>query len=53
MSTGDAEIIEHTSNDRYLGDGGDGTGGNMLGRLLMEVRAAPRDEGAPRSGLAN
>jgi len=37
-STGTAEIIEHTSNDAYWGDGGDGTGRNMLGRILMEVR---------------
>ena len=39
LSTGDAEIVEHTTNDRYWGDGGDGTGRNVLGRLLMELRA--------------
>ena len=39
LSTGDAELVEHTTNDRYWGDGGDGTGRNMLGRLLMELRA--------------
>ena len=38
LSTGTAEIIEHTRNDAYWGDGGDGTGRNMLGRILMEVR---------------
>lgn len=38
LSTGDAEIIEHTKNDAYWGDGGDGSGLNMLGRILMEVR---------------
>lgn len=38
LSTGDAEIIEHTTNDRYWGDGGDGTGKNMLGQILMQVR---------------
>ena len=38
LSTGDATIVEHTTNDRYWGDGGDGTGENMLGRILMEVR---------------
>ena len=38
LDTGDAEIVEHTSNDSYWGDGGDGSGKNMLGRLLMEVR---------------
>jgi N-glycosidase YbiA len=38
LSTGDATIIEHTRNDAYWGDGGDGKGKNMLGRILMEVR---------------
>lgn len=36
--TGNAEIIEHTRNDSYWGDGGDGTGQNMLGKLLMIIR---------------
>lgn len=40
ISTGDARIVEHTSNDSYWGDGGDGSGRNMLGRILMEVRDA-------------
>jgi ribA/ribD-fused uncharacterized protein len=38
ISTGDATIVEHTENDSYWGDGGDGSGTNMLGRILMEVR---------------
>lgn len=38
LSTGTAKLIEHTANDDYWGDGGDGTGQNMLGRLLMEMR---------------
>lgn len=38
MSTGDADLVEHTKNDRYWADGGDGTGTNRLGRLLMELR---------------
>ena len=38
LSTGDAEIVEHTENDSYWGDGGDGSGLNMLGRILMETR---------------
>lgn len=37
--TGDAEIVEHTPRDAYWGDAGDGSGRNMLGRILMEVRA--------------
>jgi hypothetical protein len=44
LSTGDAPIVEHTRNDRYWADGGDGTGQNRLGQLLMELRAAMRSE---------
>jgi len=39
QGTGDAELIEHTSNDSYWGDGGDGSGENKLGKLLMEIRS--------------
>lgn len=38
LSTGDAILVEHTSNDDYWGDGGDGSGHNMLGLVLMRVR---------------
>ena len=44
ISTGDAKIIEHTANDDYWGDGGNGSGKNMLGRLLMDVRELVRDK---------
>ena len=37
LSTGNQVLIEH-SNDRYWGDGLDGTGQNKLGKILMEVR---------------
>jgi ribA/ribD-fused uncharacterized protein len=43
LSTGDAELVEHTRNDRYWADGGDGTGKNRLGHLLMELRAHLRE----------
>ncbi|MBY0546930.1 MAG: NADAR family protein [Candidatus Obscuribacterales bacterium] len=39
LETGDAWLVEHTANDSYWADGGDGSGKNMLGRILMEVRA--------------
>ena len=42
LETGDSIIIEHTKNDSYWADGGDGTGKNMLGKILMEVRAELR-----------
>ena len=38
LSTGTYELVEHTKNDRYWADGGDGTGLNRLGVLLMKVR---------------
>lgn len=38
LATGDAILIEHTRNDAYWADGGDGSGKNKLGLLLMQVR---------------
>lgn len=38
LATGDAKLVEHTFNDSYWGDGGDGSGQNMLGQILMRVR---------------
>ena len=38
LGTGDAVLVEHTANDSYWGDGGDGSGKNRLGHLLMRVR---------------
>jgi len=50
LSTGNANIVEHTERDSYWGDGGDGSGKNMLGRILMEIRdelkETPSDESA-------
>lgn len=43
FSTGDLEIVEHTSNDRYWADGGDGSGKNILGFILMKVRDELRE----------
>lgn len=37
LSTGDALLVEHTTNDAYWGDGGGG-GKNRLGAILMRVR---------------
>ena len=38
LGTGIKVLVEHTANDSYWGDGGDGSGRNKLGKLLMEVR---------------
>ncbi len=38
LGTGTAKLIEHTANDNYWGDGGDDSGKNRLGHLLMQLR---------------
>ena len=38
LETKDKVLVEHTVRDSYWGDGGDGKGLNMLGKLLMQVR---------------
>jgi ribA/ribD-fused uncharacterized protein len=43
LGTGDEEIMENAPKDYYWGIGVDGTGKNMLGRILMEVRAILRE----------
>jgi ribA/ribD-fused uncharacterized protein len=42
LSTGDQEIIEKTTKDYYWACGTDGSGKNMLGKILMRVRDALR-----------
>lgn len=42
LGTGDEELIEATTNDYYWGCGTNRTGKNMLGKILMEVRAEIR-----------
>jgi ribA/ribD-fused uncharacterized protein len=39
LDTGDEEIVEAAPGDYYWGAGADGLGKNMLGKILMEVRA--------------
>ena len=42
LGSGEATLVEHTANDAYWADGGDGSGLNRLGQILMEVRAQLR-----------
>lgn len=42
LLTGEHLLVEHTRNDDLWGDGGDGTGKNRLGHLLMQVRTELR-----------
>jgi N-glycosidase YbiA len=39
LSTGDEEIVENAPGDYYWGVGADGSGKNMLGQILMDVRS--------------
>tara|TARA_R110002124_G_scaffold111976_2_gene265945 strand:+ start:5704 stop:6162 length:459 start_codon:yes stop_codon:yes gene_type:complete len=43
LNTGDNEIVEQTTRDYYWGCGSEGTGKNMLGIILMEVRERLRN----------
>ena len=38
LGTGDEPIVENAPGDYYWGCGADGSGKNMLGIILMEVR---------------
>ncbi len=38
LDTGDEALVENAPGDYYWGIGADGSGKNMLGRLLMQVR---------------
>jgi N-glycosidase YbiA len=42
LATDDAMLVEHTEDENYWGDGGDGRGRNRLGELLMQVREEMR-----------
>jgi ribA/ribD-fused uncharacterized protein len=52
LSTADAKIVEHAENDNYWGNGGDGSGKNMLGRILMQVREELRQSAGAKSNTA-
>jgi N-glycosidase YbiA len=53
LGTGDAKLVEHTENDDYWGDGGDGSGKNMLGQVLMRVRAELRERATAAQGAGD
>lgn len=44
LSTAQRTIAEHTRNDSYWGDGGDGSGLNKLGKLLEKLRTKLLEE---------
>jgi ribA/ribD-fused uncharacterized protein len=51
LSTKDEEIIERTTDDLFWGCGSNGSGLNLLGQLLMELREIYRKQRGP-IGLA-
>jgi len=51
LSTGDQDIVENSPTDAYWGRDSTGTGRNMLGTILMEVRGRLR-AGSPGSTMA-
>lgn len=52
LRSGDRQLVEHTRSDVYWGDGGDGTGQNRLGHLLMQVRTELRQWAAAEPALS-
>ena len=60
LGMGDCKLVEHTGQDTYWGDGGDGSGQNKLGKLLMklreelkkEIEAAPVSQGGRKRRAA-
>ena len=47
LATGDTWLAEHTTKDHYWADGGDGSGQNQFGRLLMQVRSELKAQAVP------
>jgi hypothetical protein len=44
LATGEVQLVNHAPNDRYWGDGGNGSGQNRLGLLLVELRTSLRSQ---------
>lgn len=44
LATGDEELVEDSPVDSYWGCGKDGSGKNMLGKVLMRIRTELKDE---------
>lgn len=50
--TAPAKLVEHTAWDAYWGDGGDGSGRNRLGRILMQIRDEMNQDADPEQNHA-
>lgn len=51
FSTGDKILHEHTEDDFFWGDGGNGEGESWLGRLLMKVREEIKSESMTKEDI--
>jgi N-glycosidase YbiA len=49
LSTGSEELVEKTTGDYYWGCGTNGTGKNMLGKILMETRSILRERSSSQT----
>ena len=49
LSTAGHSLVEHTENDNYWGDAGDGSGLNILADLLVELREYDLNNDKPSS----
>ncbi len=49
LNTGEEQIVENAPGDYYWGCGADGSGKNMLGNVLMEVRETLRRRASDKS----
>jgi ribA/ribD-fused uncharacterized protein len=43
LATGELELVENAPSDYFWGCGADGSGQNMLGKILMDVRDLLRE----------
>jgi predicted NAD-dependent protein-ADP-ribosyltransferase YbiA (DUF1768 family) len=55
LGYGDAKSVEHTDSDRDWGDGGDGSGRNKLGQIIIlvqeELRHGQEGDDPTQAGL--
>ena len=53
LKTGNLQIIEHFEEDKYWSDGGDGSGKNRMGELLMRLRNDFKEQMKPKDGKSS
>jgi ribA/ribD-fused uncharacterized protein len=51
LATGESPIVHAAPDNDYWGDGGDGSGKNMMGKILMKIRKELSDSPRPRKPM--